>query len=677
MGKKRKASRSVAAHSGPPEPNEADARLGPINSYKDVANAEDEYWMEQDRIMFDEDDGGGSRSKRARREAEEALFEESEEEVFGMDGDEDEEDGMDDADLAMLEEAQAKAAKAKAKKSRRKGGDEEDEEDADLEPGARDPSWWGASRKEYYNADAITTEAEALEEEAEARRIQQKRLARLEERDFGFDADEWLAPTASSKEANADGEAGHGDDDGEGVVTESLGPQANSLAIPDDMPVAEQMRILRARYPELEPLAAELASLHPLLQTLRAEAESGGHKLAEHVRREDDPAQALRVAKYRILGCYVAVLAIYFAILTSPARDGGEAVALDPAELRNHEIMAKLVECRAEWKRVKDLRVKEKPKTAEMANGHGGGQEPDATANGDAVQVAAKTKKASKKADKEARKKARAVEKSIDELSALVEEANRSVEKRKAAAAAARKHAVDSDDAAAYSDFGEEEVLDSKTAAVKAAHKKTLRFYAAEVTQKASRRAEAARKAGGDEDIPYRERFRDRALRLEAEAKRKREKLSQDKRTDLPGPDDASDDEDDGRRDDSDSDDTKEKLSYYNSLVDAARRKKEEKAARKAALAAVEGRRHHVVQKEELSADGKRKITYEIEKNKGLAPRRKKEVRNPRVKKRLRYEKSQKKLRSMRAMYKGGEPLGGYTGERTGISAGLVRARKL
>ena len=66
-----------------------------------------------------------------------------------------------------------------------------------------------------------------------------------------------------------------------------------------------------------------------------------------------------------------------------------------------------------------------------------------------------------------------------------------------------------------------------------------------------------------------------------------------------------------------------------------------------------------------------------IEKNKGLTPKRKKEVRNPRLKKRLKYEDKKKKLRSVRAVYKGGEGKGGYQGELTGIKGGLIRSVKL
>jgi U3 small nucleolar RNA-associated protein 3 len=65
------------------------------------------------------------------------------------------------------------------------------------------------------------------------------------------------------------------------------------------------------------------------------------------------------------------------------------------------------------------------------------------------------------------------------------------------------------------------------------------------------------------------------------------------------------------------------------------------------------------------------------EKNKGLTPRRKKEVRNPRVKKRMRFDEKKKKLASIKAVYKGGEGRGGYGGEFTGIKKDLVKSVKL
>ena len=78
------------------------------------------------------------------------------------------------------------------------------------------------------------------------------------------------------------------------------------------------------------------------------------------------------------------------------------------------------------------------------------------------------------------------------------------------------------------------------------------------------------------------------------------------------------------------------------------------------------------------SSQGPRSLTRAILKNKGLTPRRPKEVRNPRVKKRQKFAKAKKKVASQKAVYKGGlrESKGVYDGERTGISK-VIKSVKL
>lgn len=115
---------------------------------------------------------------------------------------------------------------------------------------------------------------------------------------------------------------------------------------------------------------------------------------------------------------------------------------------------------------------------------------------------------------------------------------------------------------------------------------------------------------------------------------------------------------------------------YYDMVAHEAKKKREDKAARFEALAKAR-RGERVVEEETVGEDGKRQITYQIQKNKGLTPHRKKENRNPRVKKRKKYEQKQKRLRSVKAVYKGGEGPGGYQGELSGIKTSLVKSVKL
>ena len=116
---------------------------------------------------------------------------------------------------------------------------------------------------------------------------------------------------------------------------------------------------------------------------------------------------------------------------------------------------------------------------------------------------------------------------------------------------------------------------------------------------------------------------------------------------------------------------------YYKLLVDESKRKKVDKNARAEAYAETARQGGQAFEEEHVGVDGKRAITYAIEKNKGLMPRRKKEVRNPRVKKKKKYEEKMKKLGSIRQVYKGGEGRGGYGGELTGIKTNVVKSIKL
>ncbi|XP_064598759.1 something about silencing protein 10-like [Liolophura sinensis] len=73
--------------------------------------------------------------------------------------------------------------------------------------------------------------------------------------------------------------------------------------------------------------------------------------------------------------------------------------------------------------------------------------------------------------------------------------------------------------------------------------------------------------------------------------------------------------------------------------------------------------------------DGKRAITYQIAKNKGLTPHRKKEQRNPRVKHRMKYRKA--KIRRKGMIREPRKEINPYAGELSGIRAGVKRSIRL
>ncbi|RFU73410.1 sas10, involved in silencing [Trichoderma arundinaceum] len=609
MAKKRKASRHAGEPSGPKELDPADARLK-VTSFEDVANSEDEFLMNRDTIMLDDEPN----MKRRRKGEEEIEF--SDEEVLGYE-DSDSND------------------KARPSKSKRKAAHDysEDEQDkADGEEG-EDSGWWGSSKKEYYNADNIETEADALEEETEAKRIQQKKLSKMAEEDFIFDGDEWLMGEQEAQESAE-------------TVTEVL----KEVEVTDDMSPEERLKLLSARYPEFDYLVKDFQELQPQLDILRVEAKASTGK-------------SLAAIKYWVLGCYVASLASYLAILTSPARDTAKAQkTIDPAELRDHDVMETLIQCREAWERVKDMRSLNASNDSLLA------QDIDSISQLDTLESAAQTKKKTKKAKEDSLSKAKkaknlAKAKAIEETVAdLYDLPINTKSKAKSKDKASRAQDDDS------SDFGEEETLDARAAADKAARKKSLKFYTSQIVQKANRRAGAGRDAGGDMDIPHRERLRDRQARLLAEAEKR------GKRDSKLGANLGEDsDEEDGKTANAVRDDEDE---YYDMVAHASKAKKDDKTARYAAYAAA-SKADRVVETEEIGEDGKRKITYAIQKNKGLAPRRSKDVRNPRVKRRKQFEAKQKKLKSMKPVWQGGEPKGGYQGEISGINATVIKSTKL
>ncbi|KAF2094677.1 hypothetical protein NA57DRAFT_60097 [Rhizodiscina lignyota] len=393
--------------------------------------------------------------------------------------------------------------------------------------------------------------------------------------------------------------------------------------------------------------------------------------------------QSVAMTKYQALTAYLGAISMYFAFLTSPARKtDGNGTSRPVKDLRSHPLMDEIVKCRELWYKVKDLEEPEpSPEQLQIV------EEGEATA-GDAPQVnrefgaqdesghnKLKRKRKTRaerfaeaaaiEAEAQRQERVRRTQEDMADLSSLLKKSRKASQP---ASTTTTQSAVDAGD----SDFGDEVALTATEAAEKARRKKSLRFYTSQITQKANMRGAKGRTAGGDDDLPYRERLKDRQARLIEQAER-RGKTSKSKEEELGG---ESDEEDraiskDVRGDNGDEDD------YYDMVAARAKKRKTDKASRAQAYATAEREGGKVVEVEEVGTDGKRKLTYAIEKNKGLTPFRKKDVRNPRVKKRKKYEDKKKKLSSVRQVWRGGEGKGGYGGELTGIKTGLVRSVKL
>ncbi|KAL2042859.1 hypothetical protein N7G274_004619 [Stereocaulon virgatum] len=646
---------------------EGDSKLR-INTYEDVADSEDEFHINRDKILLEE---GPAQKKQRKAQENDAFFERSDEEVLAVSDDSSNSDEFEDVEETP--EPSKKWVKLAKPGQTPLDSDSEASVAADED---EDIGGWGTSRKDYYDADKIETEADALEEEAEARRLQQKQLQKMTEADFGFDEIDW-------KEAGNDS-----DNDGEG--------RGNIISLPkvditDAMGPEERLKILRIRYPEFEPLSMEfleLQGVHDDLQTAATEAEAV-QRLRATIASGSNEAQALStpiaVLKLNTLRAYLAALAMYFALFTSgQASSDNSPTAMPPEDLRDHMIMETLVACRDLWEKVKNVAVPVLTKSIDeegpLQNGHSermvisnGAVDRDREPFKKRKHRKSKAQKAADAAQAEAdERRAGRLRKTEEELAGLLA-LTKNIKKLSQPSKNSNKPSNAQEDS--DSDFGEQTTLTAHEAAQKAKRKKSLCFYTSQIAQKSNKRDVAGRDAGGDADIPYRERLKDRQARLNAEAEKRGKKPKESSKGDPLGG--SSDEEDHATARELRNGERSGSEDYY----DLVTSRSAEKKAAKAALAAV----HYQAEKEggivriveDEGVDGKRAISYAIEKNKGLAPKRKKDVRNPRVKKRKKYEDKKKKLGSIRPIWKGGEPRGGYGGEKTGIKRDLVRSIKL
>lgn len=585
----------------------------------------------------------------------------SDEEVLGYD-----EDGLSaDGDLEN-ENVESDGDKSLSNK------DEDDEDEDNLRN-------WGTSKADYYNADVIETQADALEEEKEALRLHQKHLQNLTEADFGLDESQWTKEDATGVEV------------GKGNFIERL----PDLEINEDASSEEKAQILESRYPEFQPLAndfVELQKVHEDLSLAAQAAEAvvkmkpfpGKNKtrtIMEDVLEHKTPIATI---KLRALSAYLGTIGMYFALLTSTTKSASSyAIAMPPAELRDHPIVQSLLHSKRLWEEIKDTPIPELQEVAiEAETDNLVGASPESKVNGTSTLtamnggVAAKKRRrtqaeraalqAQESAQAERKVRMQKTEAKLAHLDALVSMKRKGAELRPSATVAG---------AGSDSDFGDEEALTAQEAAEKAHRKKSLRFYTSQIAQKSNKRGAASRDAGGDADLPYKERLKDRQARLMREAERRgQSQAGEDELLDDKGSGDDAEEmrlAKDVRGDDLDED------GYYDMISARTKEKKHERKALAEAQARAAKEGGHVYIEEEVGPDGKRAISYAIAKNKGLAPRRKKEVRNPRVKKKIQYSQKLKKLSSIRQVYKGGEGRGGYGGELTGIKTNVLKGVKL
>ncbi|KAG6895790.1 hypothetical protein C0992_012577, partial [Termitomyces sp. T32_za158] len=570
-------------------------------------------------------------------------------EVFALNGvedddeDEDEDENMNyGVEVDEVEDMVSETKKGKKEKKKKKKGDSS-EEDSDPEQ----EESWGKSKAVWYSSNAAQLESDDEEgnelEEQEAKRLQNKMREEMEDGDFG------LGDAVDIEVVN--------DND---VLAE---PTPTVTQLPQDRKLL--IRHLEKTSPETLALARDWQDA---VETLARTQEK-----IKKIEAENSDALSLGMLHiyYQASLTYTTTLAFYLHLASS------EKYSRQPELLKAHPILCRLLTLKQSLVNLEDLDFAASDSEGEseedededqdasmtyediMQDGNDlWGDNEDLRLQDDELALLLKDQKDAELGAPELReppkKKRRTSNASTKPINASP--VFDLVEPKFVSSKASSSHNLY--DSAMTDAYGEATSLQRADAADKSARKKTLRFHTSKIESASARRKGARSQAlGGDDDIPYRERKKERDARLSRENTKNRGQGGEDLDNNEPEPRVEMR----GRDDDEGAGDAN---GYYELVKKQANYKKEQKKAEYEDM--VEAARPNF---DEDPSVGPRSLTRAILANKGLTPHRPKSVRNPRVKKRLKFEKAKKKLSSQKAVYKGGiSESGRYDGERSGIS---------
>lgn len=501
---------------------------------------------------------------------------------------------------------------------------EEDDESAMLD----NDNAWGSTKNEYYGADEIEDDEDAKEIEKEALRQQKKHLQELNMEDYLDDEldEEWSKDAKQFDIAEFQSSTKQTDTSVSIKDLKTMDPEAKS-------------EYLKTMLPEYMPLCKELSELSAVLDSLKAQTETESAKL-----------------KTLALSSYLATISSYFGILFHELQTNEEFTSM-----RDHPVMETILTSKEVWRQASELPDTDPVPASEQLQ-HSDVSDVDAEdieeldqdmlndipvgddseSEGELLQ------------DEDAEEQDNDDDADLDDFEEYVVQSRIAKDNDKS-----KKTSEEAAD-----DFLEAE-MNEVDAQEKKARRRTLRFYTSKIDQQSNKKLD---KLGGDDDIPYKERLFERQQRLLEEARKRG--LHDKNGADLD--DNEYNSQDEKAAEDINNEST---INYYKQIQKERQQRKDDRhnAHKTAVIAAREGKLAEAI--ESVGEDGKRAINFQILKNKGLTPKRKKDNRNARVKKRKKYEQAKKKLKSVRAVYSGGQS-GAYEGEKTGIKKNLIRSVK-
>ncbi|TEB39927.1 hypothetical protein FA13DRAFT_39381 [Coprinellus micaceus] len=489
----------------PKKLKKSDASLTKWNTVDDIPLDEvDQFHSGCDEILLEDED--------------DYELGEEDEEVFGLKGMDDEYEDEEDVDmdagddLENEEEAQpSKDKKDKKSKGKKKAkgelsSDEEEDEQEEEET-------WGTGRAAYYNDNADEIESddeETLELELqEAKRLQVKAREEMTDEDFG------LKDIVEVAKDDID------------IALEEPVPAAKPV-LPTEPKAL--LRHLEKTSPEAVALARDWEDVSEKLLNYQEQV--------KQIEKESPDALTLGMLHlhYQTLLSYSTVLAFYLHLRAS------EKYAENPTLLQTHPIMNRLLTLKQALITLEDLEfatdeddeddeIPDDIYSTEMkwddiledrksiwdsldTEDLDENELVDLLADADAERSSRKKKAKSKKAAKEEneevvkpspKKKRKVAPAPVFDLEEPDWEPTKKSKSRK------QKETDDT--------YGEASHLEEADAADKSARKKSLRFHTSKIESASNRRNNARSAAvGGDDDIPYRERQKEKQMRLDREA---------------------------------------------------------------------------------------------------------------------------------------------------------------
>lgn len=590
-----------------------------------------------------------------------------------------------------------------------KRASDNESDDEDLYGNAPDTSAkddeldWGSKRDTYYGADEADNEDDAKMEEEEAMRLQKKKLSSMKKSDF-FEQDDFAEWEKSAKDSERK------DDVLEDAKDESVRRVLESLPTQDPSKLSDKDRsqLLETLYPEVTPLAEEFTSLNDTLTALKSSISDFQQSKDQALDSVEGKQHKINLVKHAALSAYIGTLNTYFALFIVNA-SGDEKI-----NLKEHPVTEGILRGRQLWSGVKNLKIvgdeddsEDEVSSIEQAtysdkDAENSSDEGDNIFDTDALVKSVKSK------EKLSKRKRQDVDADSDsefgeDFSGFYNDNNSDNENEEEVplddeeeSEPERDSDYDSDLELEFpiadgksqkkskrktkhdpaDDYGESAVINDADLDDKMERKRNLRYYTSKIDQAAKK---SRSKLTGDSDLPYRERMAERERRLAEQAR-------------LRGLKNGQDDDDAERFSDSDNDDNnmpsrknnaakskedQEAEDYYNLVKKQSENRKQSRreAHDMAVKAAKQGKLGQMLEDKTVGEDGKRAISYQILKNKGITSgKKRKEKRNARVSKRAKYEKAQQKLKSVRRVYQ--QSSSSYGGEETGIKKNITRSVK-